>query len=495
MTTLKEAQLAVESTLGTKQNSIEWKLAMTGDGKGQVDAGNGMINVRTGANSSVIQVINGGIALYDGVICRIIKPPEDPLHWYAIRATDQRVDENGASSGGSVALNTSPHHALHEYLGADQVNIDWRQITTLRVYAAGGFTVGVLSGLLPRPGADLIVPSQTVNLASHKPLHGALWSLISVNSAGALAVTDGTEIIPKSGLTLGDIPDTPAGNFRLAAVRLYAGQSAISESTLSMDIRDLRWPQERLATNTDLASEVTGVLPIVNGGTGETTAQTAINALLPTQMASRVLSTDGTTPYWAHGLTAIDTLYMIPDNGGAKLKPVPPTGAEYGVAIPALAGDQVMGVWSGLVNGFTIPAGTWTIKQDILMGGTGDVWFVVDRWDNSGSAFVSIGTTTHQAITNGVRTSLAHTLSPAAIVLDANDYLRLTLMTNQGSGYLTPYENTLTANVVFPYQLSIFVNPPSTSGSTGAAGQMAYDTGYLYVCTATDTWTRIALAW
>jgi hypothetical protein len=249
MTTLKDAQRAVQQTLGTKQNSIEWQLAMTGDGHGLVDAGNGMIYVRTGENSSVIQVINGGIALYDGVICRIIKPPEDPLHWYAIRATDQRIDENGAS-GGSAALNMPPHHILHEYLGVDQVNFDFRQLTTLRVYAAGALTVGVLSGLLPRPGADLVVPTQTIDLASHVPASGALYCLISVDSAGAIVGTDGVATTGVFSLTLGDIPDTPAGNFRLAAVRLYTGQTVISESTSKNDIRDLRWPQERLASET-----------------------------------------------------------------------------------------------------------------------------------------------------------------------------------------------------------------------------------------------------
>lgn len=248
MTTRDEAIKAVSGAFATKQNSIEWQMAMTGDGHGLVDAGNGTLYVRLTSNSSVIQVLNGGISLSDGVLCRIIKPAEDPLNWYAVRATDQRIDENGAS-GGSPTYNTPPHHRSHEYLGVDQVNLDWRQITTLRVYAYSGFVVGVLAGLLPRPGADLVVPTQTLDLSSSVPASGARFTLISVNSAGALVATDGTVATGILTLTLGDIPDTPAGNFRLAAVRLYAGQTAISESTASNDIRDLRWPQERLATS------------------------------------------------------------------------------------------------------------------------------------------------------------------------------------------------------------------------------------------------------
>jgi len=35
---------------------------------------------------------------------------------------------------------------------------------------------------------------------------------------------------------------------------------------------------------------------------------------------------------------------------------------------------------------------------------------------------------------------------------------------------------------------------PATLTSTGTAGEIAYDTNYLYVCTATNTWVRTALA-
>ena len=35
--------------------------------------------------------------------------------------------------------------------------------------------------------------------------------------------------------------------------------------------------------------------------------------------------------------------------------------------------------------------------------------------------------------------------------------------------------------------------PPATSTSTGTQGELAQDASYLYVCTATDTWKRIAL--
>lgn len=40
----------------------------------------------------------------------------------------------------------------------------------------------------------------------------------------------------------------------------------------------------------------------------------------------------------------------------------------------------------------------------------------------------------------------------------------------------------------------IWSSPPAAPGSTGTTGEIAYDDDYLYVCIATDTWVRAALA-
>ena len=51
----------------------------------------------------------------------------------------------------------------------------------------------------------------------------------------------------------------------------------------------------------DLATQVTGTLPIANGGTGQTTATAAFNALAPSQTGNsgEYLTTDGTNTAWA----------------------------------------------------------------------------------------------------------------------------------------------------------------------------------------------------
>ena len=35
---------------------------------------------------------------------------------------------------------------------------------------------------------------------------------------------------------------------------------------------------------------------------------------------------------------------------------------------------------------------------------------------------------------------------------------------------------------------------PASASATGTIGTIAWDTGFLYVCTATDTWERVAVA-
>ena len=38
------------------------------------------------------------------------------------------------------------------------------------------------------------------------------------------------------------------------------------------------------------------------------------------------------------------------------------------------------------------------------------------------------------------------------------------------------------------------VTAPASATSTGLAGQIATDANYIYVCTATNTWKRVAIA-
>jgi hypothetical protein len=48
----------------------------------------------------------------------------------------------------------------------------------------------------------------------------------------------------------------------------------------------------------------------------------------------------------------------------------------------------------------------------------------------------------------------------------------------------------LAINTKFPN----WVTAPATSSSTGTAGQVAYDSSYMYICVSANTWKRISLS-
>lgn len=70
-----------------------------------------------------------------------------------------------------------------------------------------------------------------------------------------------------------------------------------------------------------LGSEVSGTLPIANGGTGQTTANAAFNALAPAQTgnAGKFLTTDATNTSWAFAVSALGAIGAAPNANGATL--------------------------------------------------------------------------------------------------------------------------------------------------------------------------------
>jgi len=64
----------------------------------------------------------------------------------------------------------------------------------------------------------------------------------------------------------------------------------------------------------------------------------------------------------------------------------------------------------------------------------------------------------------------------------------------QSAGTLTSMAAITAANVTLGSRPIIPTHTPASASATGTAGEIAWDASYLYVCTTTDTWKRVALS-
>jgi hypothetical protein len=92
------------------------------------------------------------------------------------------------------------------------------------------------------------------------------------------------------------------------------------------------------------AQNLTGTLAIANGGTGQVTANAAFNALAPAQTANRLLKSDGTNTSFAQAVLTTDVTGTLPvANGGTGVTTSSGTGAVVLNASPTLSNPTLSG--------------------------------------------------------------------------------------------------------------------------------------------------------
>ncbi len=281
----RQAQAKLNNAFSAKADRTRYQHAVLGhpDGTVYITDRPGYVWARLGgANGQIIQLYARGLlAGYNMpvVIHRLPHRPQD----YGIVDLDTSAwpsQASGDTSGGwDGSAYIGKHGSQHWYYGGDAVLVHLRAFTPLRVYAAGSMVIGVQPGIIPRAGVDLNIVNQTLDLTNAVPASAGYsrYVLISLDADGVLTETRGTLVSGILGLDLAYVPETPAGHFRLAAVRTYHGQTSINEGATNTDIVDLRWPQERMAGEETAITALTGDVTATGPGSVAATLAT-VNA-------------------------------------------------------------------------------------------------------------------------------------------------------------------------------------------------------------------------
>ena len=215
---------------------------------------------------------------------------------------------------------------------------------------------------------------------------------------------------------------------------------------------------------------ITGTLPIVNGGTGQTTQQAAINALTGSQTNNRVLRSDGTNATLSQVVLTTDVTGTLPvANGG--------TGVTTAAAITALVGNLLFPVGSIYTNatvatnpGTLLGFGTWTAfgAGRVPVGFDSSNVLFDTAEETGGSANTTLPTHTHTVTDSGH----FHAQGGTQLNIASGNYVQ------GGNVTQIPYNPTNTATAT----TGIVIDNAGSSGTN--ANYQPYITVYMWKRTA-----------
>jgi hypothetical protein len=229
-----------------------------------------------------------------------------------INTIGTNIEVVSTTSGGTVtAVGLADDTGLFNITGSPVTSTGTLTLASLKSQAANTFFAAP-NGSSGAPSFRLIVAADIPTLNQN-----------TTGTASNITAISNSTLVTLSALSLpgSQVTGNIAGN--------AANITATSNSTL-VTLSALSLPGSQVLGNiAGNAANITGVVAIANGGTGQTTAPNAINALLPSQVgnAGQVLSTNGSVASWvaAGGIGTVTSVSIASSNGFAGTVASPTT--------------------------------------------------------------------------------------------------------------------------------------------------------------------------
>ena len=169
------------------------------------------------------------------------------------------------------------------------------------------------------------------------------------------------------------------------------------------------------ATGLPLTTGVTGTLPVANGGTGQTTATAAANALLPSQATNsgKYLTTDGTNTSWG-----TVTSYSAPTIGSTLI--------SSGSTVTTIAGLTL--TTPTITQGTATP----TFTSNVYALVSGDAGKLLLASNNATAGTVNVPTNASVAYATGTQITILQTGS-GQLTISATTPATTTILSNGGT--------------------------------------------------------------